>query len=59
MIINDNFIRFFEIVDFFFAFIIANLKFFFSVLIFFEFWKFWTHNMKAMAKDKKVNITVI
>ncbi len=23
-----------------------------------EFWKFWTHNAKAMAKDKKVNIAV-
>jgi hypothetical protein len=24
----------------------------------FKFWKFWSHNIKAMAKDKKVNIAV-
>jgi hypothetical protein len=34
------------------------LNFFGNILDPFELWQFWTHNTKAMAKDKKVNIAV-
>jgi hypothetical protein len=40
------------------AFDSANLKFFCSILVPFEFKKIWSHNIKAMVKDKKVNIAV-
>jgi hypothetical protein len=34
------------------------LKIFGKILDSFEIWKFQMHNMKVMAKDSKVNITV-
>ncbi len=33
-------------------------KFFCSILASFDFRKFWSQNMKALAKDKEVNIAV-
>jgi len=38
--------------------LLHNSKFYSSISNFFECWKFWTHNPKAMAKDRKVNIAV-
>ncbi len=55
--LNDNFIHFHQISQFF-TFVNANLKFLCRILVSFKFWKFWSRSMKAMAKDKKVNITV-
>jgi hypothetical protein len=40
------------------AFVNVNSKNFGSILVSFEFRKFQSHNMKAMAKDKKDNIAV-
>jgi len=37
---------------------LANSKIFCSISASFEFQKFLSHKMKAMAKDKKVNIAV-
>ncbi len=54
---NDNFMHFRQISQFF-TFVDTNLKFLCRILVSFKFWKFWSHNMKAIAKDKKVNITV-
>jgi hypothetical protein len=40
-------------------FVNENSKIFCSISVSSELWKFWPRNIKAMAKDKKVKITVI
>ncbi len=54
-VILYNFVRFHN----FALSYLAVLKFFGIILDSFEHRQFWTHNTKAMANDKKVNITVI
>jgi len=41
-----------------FAHLLLPTKFFCSILVSFEFWKFWFHNKIRTVKDKNVNITV-
>ncbi len=57
MIVDYNFIHFHSIPQFC-AFMFGNFKFFFSILASFNFLQFQSHIMKAMAKDKKVNIAI-
>ncbi len=54
MIILSKLIQFYN----FTLSLLAVFKFFGNISSSFEFWKFWTHNAKAMTKDKKVNIVV-
>jgi hypothetical protein len=57
MMLNDTFLYFCWI-SYFLAFVNGDSKFFCRISVSFEFWKFWSHNKKAMAKDKEVNIAV-
>jgi hypothetical protein len=42
----------------FFAFVNAISKIFCTILVSLKFQKCWSHDMKAMTKDKRVNIVV-
>ncbi len=54
MIISSTLVEFHN----FFVFVDVNSKIFFSISISFEFWKFWSNNMKMLATDEEVNIEV-
>ncbi len=54
MIISPNFVQFNNFVLSLFQF----SNYFGNISDSFKLPKFWTHNMKAMAKDKRVNIAV-
>ncbi len=54
MLISSHFVQFYN----FSLSLLQFLKIFGNISDSFELRKFWTHKMKATAKDKKVNIAV-